>query len=142
MRGDVLEGQGRAAVGVTLLRVVVGLVFLLHGGQKVFVYGVEGVAAGFAGMGLPMAAVLGPAVAFGELLGGLALLVGLLTPWAAVGLALIMAGAVFVVHLPGGFFLPNGVEFALTLLAATVALALTGPGALAVDNALASRRTR
>lgn len=44
------------------------------------------------------------------------------------------------VHLPAGFFLPDGAEFALTLLGATLALALAGPGSFSVDAALARRR--
>ena len=47
-----------------------------------------------------------------------------------------MAVAIVTVHLPNGFFLPNGIEFALALLAANLALLVGGPGALAVDGLL------
>ena len=66
--------------------------------------------------------------------GGIALILGVVTRWAAVLLAIDMAVAVGKVHLHGGFFLPRGYEFALTLLAACVALALAGPGSPALKR--------
>ena len=48
-----------------------------------------------------------------------------------------MAVAMIVVHLPNGFFLPNGIEFVFALLAADLALIVGGPGELAVDGWLA-----
>ena len=56
------------------------------------------------------------------------------------GLVILALVAVAVVHLRGGFFLPKGFEYALTLLAASIALALTGPGAAALDTLLGRRR--
>ena len=52
-----------------------------------------------------------------------------------------MLGAIFLVHLAGGFFIPKGVEFVLMLCAAAATLALTGPGAFSIDAALARRRS-
>jgi putative oxidoreductase len=75
-----------------------------------------------------------------EFVGGIALLLGLLTPVVAGLLGLVMVGAVVLVHLQAGFFLPEGIEFALTLLAGAATLALAGPGAFAVDNVLARRQ--
>jgi putative oxidoreductase len=51
-----------------------------------------------------------------------------------------MLGAIMLVHLAGGFFMPNGIEFPLALLGATTALALTGPGTLSLDTVIARRR--
>jgi putative oxidoreductase len=128
--------------GLTVLRVVVGVVFAAHGGQKLFVYGLDGVEQSMAGMGIPLPGVSAVLVTLTELLGGLALVAGLFTRLAAVPLAITMAVAMLAVHLPGGFFAPNGIEYMLTLLAASVALGLTGPGALAADNLLAARTRR
>ena len=130
----------RLDMGLAVLRIVAGLVFIAHGGQKLFVFGLDGVTAGFTEMGVPLAAVTAPLVALVEFLGGIALVLGLLTRLAATGLAIIMLGAIVMVHLPAGFFLPNGSEFALILLAAAVALALTGAGHFSLDGLRARRR--
>lgn len=134
-----LETERAAGVGTAVLRVVVGTVFAAHGAQKVFVYGLDGVAGAFGEMGVPLAAIAGPLVAFVELLGGLALLAGLATRWVALPLAFTMLVAMLLVHLPAGFFAPNGIEFTLTLFAASVSLVLTGPGAFSLDGLIASR---
>jgi len=123
--------------GLTILRVVVGIVFLMHGQQKLFGFGIHGTIGFFTQVGIPLAAVSAVGVTFVELLGGIALILGLFTRWAAALLAIDMLGAISLVHFKNGFFLmpPKlGYEYALTLLAATIALALSGPGAAAVDG--------
>lgn len=132
----------RLDAGLAALRLIVGGVFAAHGVQKLFVYGLDGVTGGFVSMGVPLAGVVGPAVAVVELVGGIALIVGLFTRLAGVGLAAVMLGAMLLVHLPAGFFLPNGVEFVLTLLGAAVALALIGPGGFSLDALLGRRRAQ
>lgn len=126
--------------GLAVLRVVTGLVFFMHGWTKVFVWGFEGTAAGFAQMGIPLAGVAGPMVGLLELLGGVALVAGLATRWISIPLAFTMLVAILKVHLAAGFFAPNGYEFPLMLLAGLVGLTLAGGGAFAVDNVLAARR--
>ena len=126
-------------IGLTILRLVIGAVFVAHGGQKLFVFGFDGVTGAFAGMGIPMAGILGPFVAFVEFFGGLALVTGLLTRLASLGLASTMIVAILTVHLPAGFFAPQGVEFPLTLLGGSLLLALTGAGRWSIDALIGSR---
>lgn len=120
-----------------MLRVVIGVVFLAHGGQKLFIWGFGGVAAFMGKIGVPAPMLAAVVVSLVEFLGGLALVLGLYAQWAAALLGVDMLVAILAVHLRGGFFLPNGFEFALTLLAANAALVLLGSGEASVDRLLA-----
>ena len=130
----------RLDAALLVLRLVVGAVFLAHGGQKLFVYGFAGVSGAFGQMGIPMANVVGPFIALLEFFGGAALALGILTRLAGLGLALNMLGAIALVHGKNGFFLPTGSEFALTLLATNAFLALSGAGRYSLDALIAARR--
>src|SRR5688572_921094 len=129
------------SVGIALVRVITGCVFLAHGYQKLFVFGLAGVTGAFTQMGIPAPTIIAPLVAVVELVGGVALILGLLTRLAALGFVIDMLGAIFIVHLKNGFFLPNGIEFALTLLVASLGLVIAGAGAFSIDESLARRRT-
>jgi putative oxidoreductase len=141
LSGGVFKEQtmSNAKWGPTILRIVVGIVFLAHGWQKIFVYGFAGVQGAFGKMGIPAPTITAPFIALLEFAGGIALIVGLLTRWVAILFAIQMIVAILKVHLQGGFFMPAGYEFALTLFAASVALALAGPGAAALDQFIGKR---
>lgn len=128
-------------LGQTILRVTAGTIFAAHGAQKLFVYGFDGVAGGFAQMGVPLAGVVGPAIALLEFFGGLALIAGLLTRLVSLGLGATMIGAMLLVHLEAGFFLPNGYEFVLTLFGVAMTLVATGAGSFSLDALIARRAT-
>jgi putative oxidoreductase len=127
-------------LGLALVRIIPGGVFFAHGYQKFFTFGLAGVTGSFTKMGVPMPTVSAPLVTLLELFGGIGLVIGLLTRLIALGLAIDMLGAIFLVHLANGFFLPTGYEFALTLFVASLALVVGGPGRLSVDDMIASRR--
>ncbi|MBZ5515081.1 MAG: DoxX family protein [Acidobacteriia bacterium] len=128
-----MSSSGTSAWGLLLLRLAVGAVFVMHGGQKIFVTGFRGVAGFLAHLGFPLPLVAAIVLMLVEFVGGLALIFGIFTRWAAALSACVMVVAVLLVHLKRGFFTP-GVEFPMTLLAASLALALSGPGALALGT--------
>jgi len=123
--------------GLLVLRVIVGLVFAVHGAQKLLLFGINGTAGFLGSLGIPLPEVAAIVVILVELVGGLALLIGLGTRYVAALLAVNMAVALLTVHLPNGFFVDGGgFEFVLVLLAATIFFALHGGGSLAVDRRL------
>jgi putative oxidoreductase len=136
------EGTAVQAYGPAVLRLVVGLIFVAHGAQKLFGVwgggGLPGTAAFFAQLGLEPSYPLAVVAATVEFGGGLLLIFGAYTIFAAVALGIQMLAAIWAVHLPHGFDLPNGYEFNLALIGALVCLALTGPGAFSVDGRRAS----
>lgn len=134
MTGIAVVPPQRLGLGLTILRVVIGIVFIVHGAQKLFVFGIGGVTAAFSQMHIPLPMIAAPVVAIVEFVGGIALLVGFVTRIAAVLLAIDMLGAILFVHGRNGFFMPMGYEFALSLMAACAALAVAGPGDYSVDN--------
>jgi putative oxidoreductase len=127
------------SASLAILRLILGATFIMHGGQKLFVYGFDGVTGAFSQMGIPAPGFFGPFVAFVEFFGGIAITLGLLTRLAALGVGATMVVAILTVHLKQGFFNPGGVEFPLALLASAVALAITGAGAYSIDGAIAKR---
>jgi putative oxidoreductase len=124
---------------LAILRIVLGITFILHGGQKLFVFGFAGVSGAFAQMGIPAPGLLGPFVALVEFFGGIAILLGLLTRLAALGIGATMVVAILTVHLKNGFFAPTGVEFPLALLASAIALIITGAGDFSLDAVIGKR---
>lgn len=118
-----------------IARLVLGSIMLAHGWTKVIPRGsLYAFAHTVAHMGLPY--WLGYVAAFTEFFGGIALILGLLTPIAAVGIAIDMAVAILKVHLWHGLKGPGGFEFPLSLFALALLLLADGPGYLSVDGAL------
>jgi putative oxidoreductase len=126
-----------AAWGPFFLRVAVGVVFIMHGAQKLFGAfggpGLKGFSGMIGGMGLRPAMAWATAVALIEFAGGIFLVLGFMTRLSALLIAVVMAVAVIFVHLPNGFFVnDNGIEFPLVLFAACLCLLLTGGGRAAM----------
>ena len=113
---------------ILLARLVVGVTFVLHAYQKFVLNGISGVGAGFEQMGIPMPVVAAGFTATVELLGGLALILGVLMPVAGVLLAAVMLGALVTAHASAGFFATDGgFEYVLVLAATALALGFSGP---------------
>jgi putative oxidoreductase len=130
-----------AAVALTLLRVGAGVILMAHGLQKLL--DPAGTAQGFAGIGIPIAGVAVWLAIAGELLGGLGLALGLLTPLSALGPLLVMASAIVFVHAGNGLYAANGGwEYPLVLLLVSLYFALRGAGPISVDAAIGRLRRR
>jgi putative oxidoreductase len=116
-----------------IARLTLGSIMLAHGWNKVIPHGsLYAFAHTIAKMGLPY--WLGYVAAFTEFFGGIALIVGVLTPIAAAGIAIDMAVAILKVHLHHGLTGSSGFEFPLALFALALVLLADGPGYLAVDR--------
>ncbi|MDP5291556.1 DoxX family protein [Oceanimonas sp. CHS3-5] len=136
--------HSNAGLAALALRVPTGLILAAHGAQKLFGwfggYGLEGTGQWMASIGLAPGYLMALLAGSAEFFGGLALLLGLLTRPAAVVTAFTMLVALFSVHIGNGLFMANnGYEYALTLFAVSLALAIQGGGRLALDNWLLTR---
>jgi putative oxidoreductase len=135
------------------LRLIVGYGFMEHGFAKL-VRGPEAFPAILQALGVPAPHLMGWLTVLVEIFGGLAVLLGALVPLASIPMAAVLLVAIFTVHLPYGFssikleavtiagaqFGPPGFETDLLYLACLAALVLGGPGPLAIDGLLTSRR--
>jgi len=106
----------------------------MHGGQKLFIFGAGGTADIMGKLGLPLPIVSATVVIAVELLGGLAILLGVFTRLAGAMLAFEMVIAILVARWHGGFFAPYGYEFELTLLGACLTFAFNGPGRVSLEE--------
>ncbi len=132
----------RAGYGLTILRIAVGVIFAAHGSQKLFGlfggYGLAGTAQWMESIGLTPGYLMASLAGGTEFFAGLALIIGLLVRPAALGLAFLSLVAIFSVHIGNGLFMANnGYEFALALLAGSLAVLVEGAGKLSVDRAIA-----
>ncbi len=132
-----------------ILRLFLGAVFFPHGAQKALGwfggYGFTGTMGFFTQkMGIPV--VLALLIITAEFLGSIGLITGFLTRLSAFGIASVMTGAIFMVHLPNGFFMNwsgkqagEGFEFHLLAIAIALSLVFTGGGGFSIDGLIASR---
>ena len=120
--------------GLTVLRVVTGIVFFAHGYQKLFQMGIHGVTGFFGHLGIPLPAVAAVVVTLVEFVGGLLLITGLATRVAAGLNGIDMIVAILVVHLKNGFSGPGGYEHPMAMLGACICLVLAGGGALSLKS--------
>ncbi|MDA0566619.1 DoxX family protein [Streptomonospora sp. S1-112] len=127
-------------VAFLLVRVCVGAVFLAHGWDAVVNRGVAEMVPGHREMGIPLPELSAPFLAYGELVGGVLLIVGAATRAAAVVLTVIMGGAWVFVHAEGGLMLANGgFEYVMVLAAICLLVLVHGPGRFSTDALAAGR---
>jgi putative oxidoreductase len=127
-------------LALLVLHVTVGLLFFVHGTQKVFGwfggYGIQGTAGFMESIAMRPGRLHAWAAGLAETVGGLLLALGLFTPIGAAMVIAVMVTAIITVHGTKGFFnTDGGYEFNLTLVAAAFALAGVGSGEWALDNA-------
>jgi putative oxidoreductase len=125
-------------IGLLIIRLVVGLLFVGHGAQKLFGwfggYGLKGTGGWFESIGMKPGVAMALIAGLAELIGGLLFVLGLLTSLAGIMIAGTMLIAILKVHAPNGLWATsNGYEYNLTLLAVAIGIALIGPGQYALD---------
>jgi len=128
-------------LGIFILRVVIGLLFIGHGAQKLFGWfggkGLKATAQGYASFHLQPAKLWAVLAGLSEFLGGMGLALGFLTPVAAALIIGVMLMAILKVHLPNGLWNQNrGFEYPLVNLLVTAFLGLFGPGMYALEQYL------
>jgi len=133
-----------ANVASLILRVPIGTILAAHGAQKLFGwfggYGLEGTGQWLVSVGIEPGYLMALLAGSAEFFGGIGLILGFLTRPAAIVSAFTMLVAIVTVHLGNGLFLSsNGFEYALALLAATVALAIQGAGAISIDRVISQQ---
>jgi putative oxidoreductase len=125
-------------IGLLIIRVVIGVIFMGHGAQKLFGwfggYGIKGTGGWFESIGIKPGAAMALLAGLTELIGGILFTLGLLTPLAGIMIAGTMVMAIAKVHAPNGLWsTENGYEYNLTVIAVVIGVALIGPGQYALD---------
>jgi len=129
--------SGLAPYAPSLIRFVLGIVFVPHGYDKLFTGKIGNFAKNFAGLGLEPALPIAYFLGTLEFFGGLLLAIGLFTRPIAFMFFIEMAVATFLVHWPNGWFATaRGVELVILLSLSSLAFAVTGGGRLSVDRAI------
>lgn len=128
-------------IGLLLTRVLLGVVLIAHGWEKFFINGIGGTGEFFDSMGVPAAGAAAVFAGLVELVGGILLIIGLLTPVVSALVVVVMFGAFLFVHLGSGIFVTdNGWELVAVIGLAIVVFGLVGPGRYSVDALVAGRR--
>ncbi|MFD0710485.1 DoxX family protein [Paenibacillus sp. GCM10027626] len=127
------------AAGLLIIRLVVGLLFIGHGAQKLFGwfggYGPKGTGGWMESIGIKPGVLMAVLAGLMEFIGGILFALGLLTPLAALLLTLAMLGAIVKVHIRNGLWsTANGFEYPLVLLVVVIGVAMIGAGAYSLDS--------
>ena len=134
-RSSGLAGIANADLAAVLLRVTMGIFFLVHAGLKIFVFTPAGTAAFFESLGFP--GPLAYLVIAAELLGGIALILGIGSRFVSLALLPVLLGSIYAPHGAAGFIFSNqggGWEFPAFWAIALIVQALLGDGAFALGR--------
>jgi putative oxidoreductase len=124
-----------ASYGAMLLRLILGIVYIMHAYLALGVLGPSGMIAYQAKAGVPFPEIATWYLILAHGLGGILLVLGIFMRWAALANVLAMLGAIVFVHLKKGFWAhEGGYEYALVLLVATLTVAMIGGGALSLKR--------
>jgi putative oxidoreductase len=129
------------SIGLLIIRLVIGILFIGHGSQKLFGwfggYGIKGTGGWFESIGMKPGVTMAFFAGLAEFIGGILFALGLLTPIAGILIAGTMLVAIIKVHAPNGIWATaNGYEYNLTILAVAIGIALVGPGQYGLDSFL------
>ena len=120
-----------------IFRAVLGIIFVAHGVDKMFFAGMDETTGQFSAWGIPQPQLSAYLASVAEMIGGAALVVGLLTTFVAGALALLMACALYFVHLSNGLFTADGgIEYPLVLMVSLLMIVVFGSGRASVDGVL------
>ncbi|AKK02686.1 DoxX family protein [Corynebacterium epidermidicanis] len=120
-----------------LLRAVLGFMFIAHGWDRFFITGLVETTGQFSAWNVPQPKLSAYLAASTELIGGALLVIGLLTTFVAGVLALLMACALYFVHLPHGIFVTDGgVEYTAVLVVSLLVIVVFGSGRASIDEVL------
>lgn len=128
-------------IGLLIIRLVIGVLFIGHGAQKLFGlfggYGLKGTGGWMESIGMKPGVTMALFAGLAEFIGGIMFAAGILTPLASIMIVGTMIMAIVKVHGPNGLWATaNGYEYNLTLIAVAVGIALIGPGQYALDTFL------
>ncbi|MBB6446322.1 DoxX family protein [Bacillus benzoevorans] len=125
-------------IGLFIIRLIIGVLFIGHGAQKLFGwfggYGLKGTAGWLESMNMKPGVLMAIMAGLSEFIGGILFVLGFLTPLAGLLIAATMLMAIIKVHGANGLWsTANGYEYNLTIIACAIGIALAGPGQIALD---------
>jgi putative oxidoreductase len=132
-----------ADFGLLVARLILGVVLFAHGWQKYTEWTINGTGQSFAQMGIPAPSFTAAVVTGAEIIGGVALILGVLTPVFAIINGITMAVAGLVVHAEAGIFVADGgYELVAAIFAGLIIIATSGAGRFSLDSLFARRSKR
>ena len=130
-----LSGKRSSDIALFIVRLIIGIIFIAHGYQKLFQFGIDGVSQFLSKLGFPLPGFFALILSLVEFLGGIALLLGIFSRWAALLIGIVMIIAILTVKIKVGLIAQEGagMELDLAILANTVIILIFGPGNISIE---------